>query len=630
MNLEIDIHSINIPELIKSGKYYQKISTIKNHEDTLQKLLSNEIKSHFTNNPNAFIWKIDNDLLPDLCNDVVNLGKELFGETFENIDSNIVITGPFVRSCLIGGDKKTKNEHVKIMKELYMFKYSDKEWDNLLDLDMFENKENEYVYENNNKKIFLIKKKYKNPAHIILQHDYLKRVGYCNGVFYCSSMFLIEIQKHLHLINSNFCDPVLNIPYDPLKIYQICNKNKNSIINIIEAIDLNKLLKISNKSLSKIYGEKTCIELCLDKLVNENNPVFLDQLKQMIGFLGKIEFKRPPHLYAKILKIDELYPEIFSYLKSINTNYLFYNINFKTLNEINNHIIYEIIKNDDEKIFIDYINYCNYKIKKTTINIIIKFKSKKIIKLLINNKILDNPMIYYLILMTEDFDLLNLINFEFDIDIGLNYLIDILQNGKTRSFYFLYDKDPTILNILFDNNKNLLHMVNYNNNCSDLIELIIKLKPELLNLKDQNEESPVLYHAKYNHDIIKIFLQYDFDYTIIDGLGNTFIHNLCLNNCPEVLKMSLKRCLELINMPNKKSESPVIICVKNNHENMFYILNGMGCDLNLQDCYGNTVYHYICENKMCLKMMIYNRPNYFGFTPFDYCKVAKEFYNFIN
>lgn len=230
--------------------------------------------------------------------------------------------------------------------------------------------------------------------------------------------------------------------------------------------------------------------------------------------------------------------------------------------------------------------------------------------------------------MSENFELAELVNFEIDIDIALNYLKDILQNEKTRSFFYLYDKDSTITNTLFEENKNLLHIVKLQKNyksCSDLIELIIKLKQELLNLKDSNKETPIVYHSKHNPEIVKIFLDYEFDYTLVDSNGNCFIHHLCQNDSHDILKLALKRCPELIDMPNKKSETPMIICCKNNLENMFYVLKGLGADMDAQDLYGNTVSHYICSNSMCLGMIIENKQNYFGLTPSDYYKVSNKY-----
>lgn len=628
MNLNMDIQSINIPELIKNSQYYQHKSTIKNYEDTLQKLLTNNKNTELSNEPYAHIWEITKDLFPDFNNNISVIGKEIFGETFDNLDDRIVITGPLVRSCLI---HTSENKNIKIIKELYLFRCCNEEWNDILDLSIFNDKKTEYTYEDNTKKITLIKKKFKHPAHVILQYEYLKRVGYCNGKFYASSMFFLEIQRHFTLINSKFKDPILNVPYDPLKIYCINDKNNNNLIKIIELVDIEELSKLSKKNFTKLYLNKSCLELCLEKLINTDHPVLLNQLKQMIAYLGShVKFKRPAYLYAKLLKVNLMHPELYNYLKSIDNYYEINEIttDFNSLDEINILLLDQLSQNNNHDDFFDFLNYTKIKINKNLINMLIKNESSKILEEIINKNLVDKYLIYYLLLMSENFNLLEIIGEEFDMDLGMNYLKDILTYGKTRSFYYLYEKDFTIVDTLFEENKNLLHIIK-SNDCTDLIELIIKIKPELLNLKDANKETPIIYHSKNNPHILKIFLEYEFDYTITDNEGNCFIHHLCANDCPEILKLSLKRCPELINMPNKKSETPLILCGINNLENMFYVLKGIGADMTAQDLYGNTVLHYVCSNSMCLGMIIENKQNYFGLKPSDYCKISEKYYNFI-
>ena len=53
-------------------------------------------------------------------------------------------------------------------------------------------------------------------------------------------------------------------------------------------------------------------------------------------------------------------------------------------------------------------------------------------------------------------------------------------------------------------------------------------------------------------------------------------------------------------------------------------------DLDVKDTYGNTVYHYICANSMCLDMVIKNIPNFFGLKPKDYCHLSPKYYHFID
>ncbi len=62
---------------------------------------------------------------------------------------------------------------------------------------------------------------------------------------------------------SKFRDPILSLPYDPLDIYCLAEKNTKYPIKIIEMVDLDELAKLSEKLILKLYESKTIIELCI-------------------------------------------------------------------------------------------------------------------------------------------------------------------------------------------------------------------------------------------------------------------------------------------------------------------------------------------------------------------------------
>lgn len=616
----------DVPNLIKSNKYFQVISHIKNYEDTLQKLFLSSKDSELIKNPTIFTWKIqqNNDLFPN----IKELNLDIFGLQKNDLLDNIVLTGPYIRSYFMSID-----ENDKIRNEIYAYKIGNDKWENIIDITDFENKKSEFVLQTKNTSIYLIKKKYKSLSHIMLQHTYLKRCGWWNGDFYTSSMFLIDIQKHTQLLCNKFRDPILNVPYDPLDVFIKFSQIQINPIIIINMIDHNNLLKMSPKDLTKIYENKTCLELCLDKYIIEKNPIFINELKKMIVYLTFLTYKRPPFLYAKILELDKHVPDLYKLIKNVpceygiieNTN----NLYGKTLDDINNVIIDKLIMADLSNSLNDYLIYINQKISKNIIDLLIKYKATKIIKYLISQKLIDQNFIYYLILMTENIELIKELDIKFNFEIALNYISDILENGKARSFYFLYELDQNILNMKFDNNENILHKIKPFGNFSDLIKIIMKLKPDLINCIDSQKITPLIYYAKKYPILLQYFIDYDFDETLCDNEGNTFLHYICKHECVDILSIFIKRCPELINMPNKNAETPIIIACINGNEDMFYILKGFGADIDSQDSYGNTVYHYICANSICLGLTIKNKLNYFNLTPKDYCKISSNFYNFI-
>lgn len=632
---DFNIQNIDVPQLIRTNQYYQYISLVKNYEDTIQKIFSNQKKSQLTNDPLVYLYEINKTKNNDLFPNVRDLDLKLFENIFDISKMNdVVIIGPYVRSHLI------KHKDSKIRNELYLYRCDNnsdnniKKWKELVNLESFVDEKTEYIYQDETKRICLIKKKYCSPAHVIIQHDYMKRIGWMNGNYYVSSMFLVEFQKHISLMESGFMDPIMKIYYDPLQIYLSPRKSNNHITDTIETVDYEEITKFPTKYFDKLYNLKTCIELCMDKYIENDHPMIQMHLKQMILYLANHKYRRPPYMYAKMIGMDKMHDDLFVLLLNIPN---LYDINSeldfvfvpKSLHDINNLIIEYLISQDSSNDLIDFLTYIKQKINKNLLNMIINKKANKILSDLISNKILDQGLSYYACLMIQNLELVELLDPPFDIEIGVNYLKDILENGLTRSFYYLVDMDSTILGTRFEDNQNVLHQMKAKGNYKDMVHLILKLEPDLINLPDNNGETPLVFHSKNNPELLIPMLDFECDPTIWDTDGNTLIHHLCKSDRSDILKVCIKRFLEIIDLPNKNFETPTIIACQNNQEDVFYLLKSMGASMNIKDKFGNTVYHYICSNSMCLGMMITNYKNYFGLTPYDYCKLSPKYYNFV-
>lgn len=72
-----------------------------------------------------------------------------------------------------------------------------------------------------------------------------------------------------------------------------------------------------------------------------------------------------------------------------------------------------------------------------------------------------------------------------------------------------------------------------------------------------------------------------------------------------------------------------MISAKSSQEDIIYYLKGIKADMELTDIYGNTVYHYICQNELCVGMDIENKENIFGYKPSDYSKISNNYYYYI-
>jgi hypothetical protein len=626
----MDIKNLDVIKMIKTNEYVNNISTIKNYEDTIHKLFISGNKSTLLSDDLICLHKIDDS---DLFPHIKQFDFNMFEVDNYDLLKNVVIMGPYVRSLLINQSNEL-SKNIKRRNEIYMYLYSDIEWSSIMDISDFDNNKNEYVFETESYKIYLVKKKFKSPSHIILQRDYLKRICWLNGNIYTSSMFLIEFQKHVKYIESNYKDPYLNIPYDPLEIYELIDSNKSHPFYMIDYVNYEEFLKIPHKYLTKLYNSKTCLEYCFEKYIAEEHPLLQYYLKQIIIYLCEFTYLRPPYLYAKILGFDKSNIELYTTIKSVNNTRTVETtietiIEPNTIDDINLLMLLNFIKNDNLKQFIEYIEYVKFTVTKIFIKYIVEYKAITIASYIASNKLFDENMIYYLILMTEHLELIEVSGIKFNIDIAINYIKDIIENTKIRSFYYLYELDPSILLLSFDNNNNILHLINDIADYDSFIELIMKLKPELIDKKNDDKLTPVSYHTKNKSKILISLLKYNFDITQTDNNGNTFFHYLCMTNDTDTLKIVLKKYSELINIPNNNYETPVIMCCKYNNENMYYILKSMGADLDEKDCYGNTVYHYICLNKICIGTIIKNEKNKFGLSPLDYLKLSHVYYSVI-
>jgi len=645
------ISAKNIPDLIRSDNYYDHIQNIKSYEDTIRKLFETNIESHLTSDSNVFLWNATNnsDILSDMC--IINLSEFGIMDKLENI----VIMGPYVRSCFLN---RCDNKHVR--KEIYMYR-CDGEWNNIIsNFDDFVDEDDRYVYSNKGKKVFLMKKPSKSLASTILQNDYLKRIGLYNNEFYVSSMFMIEFQKHKKKIKHNFKDPIMGRMYDPLKIYKYQNTDLTNPINIIEYVDIDKFNKIilkSNKIISKsdkinkidkinkMYGKKTLIELCIDRYMKENHTIICENIENMILELSKNNPIRPPIYYAQMMCLDKKNKHLYDILYEsslcttndiINTipaitpisltNTKQKNNTITSIDDINDTIINDILKKDDPNEFLKFMVLIEKKIDKKIIELLIQNDSINISIAIITNNLLEKQHEYYLCFMIgvikTDIDI--------DIEIAINFLKDIVSNGIVNSFIYLLERDKSILDITFDNGMNILHMMQPKNGFKKIIDIIMNIKPQLINLRDSNGNTPIIHHSKYNPKVFEHLINYDFDITIYDLNENMCIHHICKLNEPQILKKILLSYPSIIDMPNSQSEYPIIICSKYGLEELFYILKSFGANMKVIDEYGNTAYHYVCANTICLGTTIINTQNYFGITPENYCKVSTNYYSFVS
>jgi len=448
-----------------------------------------------------------------------------------------------------------------------------------------------------------------------------------------------------------------------LNVYNKKLYNYNSVKDIIDKIDVNTLKNtLETEQINKLIQFEntllTPIEYAIYRYMNEQNNILKDNLKIIIISLSKYIYIRNPIYFLHSLNSNnESNNDSYHLYKIIDNNREKYNgnsnntcnvkdkTNLQTIiHDINMHVITEFIKNDNICI-LDYLKKMEYieklgngkisKIGNTIINAILTSSNfYKIIKSFIKDENISIHHKIYMILMSENINLINDINKDnFNKKIFMNYIKDIVKNGLLRTFYYLIKIDiDNVLNYRTENWDNILHLLTSKNKCDDILRLVLKIDNKLINEKNNSGKTPLYKFAQNKlQSKINIVLNNNItNYKISDKHGNTFLHYLCKNGCLEIIDSCIRKTKSIINLRNNYGETPIILACKNKHENIFYFLQNIGADLNITDNYGNTVYHYICLNNMCCGITIPQIYNNYNYTPQDYCNVLETFYNFIN
>jgi ankyrin repeat protein len=243
---------------------------------------------------------------------------------------------------------------------------------------------------------------------------------------------------------------------------------------------------------------------------------------------------------------------------------------------------------------------------------------------------------YKLILWTQNLDYFNIFGDDFDINIATNFLDEIIENCLIKSFYFLYKIDDTIINTVDSDGNTFLHIITEKNKYHDMIKILLKLDDGILYRKNKKNQTALMTHIENNnYNIVSILIDFiiesknEHSFEIIDLNGNNILHYLCRSSYIDIIKKILPLIDPLLNVKNSNGNTPIIEAALNSQEDIIYLLKSINVDLNITDKYGNTVYHYICLNELCVGLAIENKENIFGYKPSDYCKLALNYYYFI-
>lgn len=575
----------------------------------------------------------------------------------------------------------------------------------------------------------LNKRSYNSLSHAMFScENAIDRIILNEQNLWVSGMFILDLYNKISCFDTNNIDPIFGLPEDILDIYDrssivLCNKNvlTGTGARAIDMVSIDDLQKISKDVIEKTmhsYTHKnidqkyTTLEYALIKMMENNHPVIVYQMRGIIMYLSQYQYQRPIFFVAKMIGFDKKYPGLYEGLIEIK-----HKINIDPSTDIKSlesdyhidmFILNHLIKCDDEKHFFEYMIQMGivkkFKQKSKTaekiIDWIIEHKAFITAKSLIESKIVDENYKFKIVFLTQSFDLLDQEFVDTYITDDSNHKLSphyqtlildnlnkIIEHGLTRSFFVILKLCPHILeccdsgagnrqennnkdddsenrdeyqgqdhdqnqdqnqdqdqdhdqNQDQDHNQNQDESVNKNRYGSlihsiksdssvDILEIILKNNIKLIDCRDKNGKTPLIAFAEIGlGKCITKLLEYGADYELTDNYSDTFLHKLCERGYLDIICNVIRNIINIIDAKNDRSMTPSIVAVLNSHEEIFYVLKGLNADLETTDVYGNTVYHYICGSKICPGLLIINKKNKFGFTPYDYCKIDHKFYYF--
>jgi len=628
---------MNIEKIINNNKINKDYPNVKEMEDTLTDIYN----------------KNDDDILEDLSfllevpetnnykitffKDKFNLDNFKLESVILNNFNNIILTGSYIRSVLVN------NLHFK--NELFITSLVEINWKEILpsnyeeSSDMFFKKVNDYY-------VYINKKYYNTPAHVLLNNKYLTRFGLYKDVFIASPMFILDYNLNIDYINKNndrdnlFTDPIFKTPLDLFELTTNINKKNDDIFDIIDKKNYEELTNLTSFELNKLRNKLTCIEYAIELYINEECLIISQQLRLIILELFKhVTFKRHPAFYASLLNLNNKDNELFIILSQPEYIELSkYINNFNSIDSLNSSYLEYYIKTDKSNEFYSFIKYISGKIDNDIINNLIKYNPEEIIIRGICKSYLSDYNIYKIILLSQQLNYTK--HLKFNVDIAINFIDKILDQCLIKSFFYIYKISPSVINTLDTNNNTVLHLVNEKStidNYTDMVKLIISLDQNIIFKKNKNGENALLYHIKNkNFNIVNIILDLIKNKKISDILqetdkdGNNILHLLCISDKNiTIIRNIIFDNLYLLETQNKLLQTPIIIATMYSCEDIFFLLKSINAELDTTDIYGNTVYHYICLNGICVGMGVYNKHNIFGYRPEDYCRISKKYYCFI-
>lgn len=626
---------MNIEKIIKNNKIEKEYNIVKEMEDMIQNIYKNNVDTDILDDEKLLLYRINSNnnfnikiyKTPEELLDQITLPDFL-----KEIYRDLIFYGSYIRASLIC-DKVNDETNLELFIATYIPINNLDE--NFLS-NGFDKSETGYYKKNEKCMIHFISSQFKSVGDVLLFNPYLTRFGIHCDEFIVSSMFIIEYNRNIKHINTKKIDPKFSTEIDLFYLNKKLEKKLDTIFDLINKKEYEVFTNLTQYNLNDLKDGLTPIEFALKIYKTEECEIISQQLKLIIyELLNNIKFLRLPGFYANIIKLYEKDEAMYSILMTNEYNMIYNNIpnnEVTNISELNYKLLKYYISIDDTETFYSYIKLYVKKIDTKIVQMLYESNPKKIITEGIKKKYFNLNNIYKIILFSQDLEYVDLI--EFDVNIALNYIEDVVNRCLLRSFFYLFKQDKSIIVFQDSNLNTVLHKITENGSYYDMIQLIITLNPDILFIKNSNGETPLIYHIKQKNYLIVETIIKNYSKTELfeqlNNQSNNVLHLLCSDNSNlKLIKIFIYDNLHLINKVNNLNETPILISCKSNAEDIFFLLKSLDVNLTIVDDYGNSVYHYICLNSMVIGSVIENKPNIFGYTPEDYCNISLKYYAFV-
>ena len=658
------MYNLDIKKFITSDKIDSNYNKLLKTEREALKMHGNE--ANISNKFQCLYALSDLDFIDpcvlSLCLEATAINK--FKQNFIFDDNCVCFGGPMIKKNFVS------SHELQCKKYFVVSVFGAKNLHDIINTEKLNDNTHEIQFDD---VVFKINKTiYTSPTHAILSQSNVNQVGMISNNIYVSGTFLIELYKSATNFDEAYLDPIYAYPVDALEIYEPPIRN-NNLKNIIDIIDIDAIRLLNSDEITSTFiqcdnNKLTALEYAMINATKISHPVLRGHAKQIALYLATLQFVRHPcfiyQLYLKHHK--DIYDAIAKEIKKKKTTSSIYKLsetdidytNITNSHCIDMYILNYLIQKDNAVEFFEYATKVGItkkfqddtKTGNKLIEWIITYNPTSIISHLVNNDMLSIKYKYNLLLLTQNIEMFDeklLAIYKWkdmpdkpelsqtETELLLTNISDVIKCNAVSSFLFIVKLLPTVLtggyttNAMKEQDGNLLHTITTDSSVK-IIELIVNINKQLMHERNKDGQIPLVKYAALGlNNSAESLLALGSPIDTADKKGNTFLHEICATGNTVLLGKVLNSCTNLMTTQNIDLETPILLACKNGHEDIYYSLNKHN-NVDVPDQFGNTVYHYICLNKMCLGLMIPNKKNAFGFTPQDYCTIASKFYHFID